>query len=64
MSPLLIGSIKSNLGHTEGASSLIAIVKALIVLDSGIIPPNINFVSPNIKIEALKNKKMKVNIFK
>ncbi|CAI6344354.1 unnamed protein product [Macrosiphum euphorbiae] len=60
ISPLLIGSIKSNLGHTEGASSLIAIVKALIALDSGIIPPNINYVSPNIKIEALKKGKMKV----
>lgn len=53
-------SIKSNLGHTEGASSLIAIVKALIALDSGIIPPNINYESPNNKIEALKKEKMKV----
>uniref|UniRef100_A0A2S2QQD5 Fatty acid synthase n=1 Tax=Sipha flava TaxID=143950 RepID=A0A2S2QQD5_9HEMI len=59
-SPLPIGSIKSNLGHTEGASSLISVVKALITLDSGIIPPNINFQSPNNKIEALKNKTMKV----
>ncbi|XP_026815045.1 fatty acid synthase-like isoform X2 [Rhopalosiphum maidis] len=60
ISPLLIGSIKSNLGHTEGASSLIAIVKALIALDSGIIPPNINYELPNNKIEALKKGKMKV----
>jgi hypothetical protein len=39
---------------------LIAIVKALIALDSGIIPPNINYESPNNKIEALKKEKMKV----
>jgi len=38
-------------------------VKALIALDSGIIPPNINYVSPNIEIEALKKGKMKVKIF-
>lgn len=50
------------MGHTEGASSLIAIVKALIALDSGIIPPNINYVSPNTKIDALKKEKMKVKI--
>lgn len=62
-SPLPIGSIKSNLGHTEGASSLVALVKALIALDSGIIPPNINFQSPNMKIEAFKNKTMKVKLY-
>ncbi|VVC35574.1 Hypothetical protein CINCED_3A020887 [Cinara cedri] len=59
-SPLPIGSIKSNLGHTEGASSLVSVVKALIALDSGIIPPNINFQSPNMKIEGFKKKTMKV----
>lgn len=61
ISPLPIGSVKSNLGHTEGASSLVSIVKALITLDSGVIPPNINFQSPNTKIEALKKETMKVN---
>lgn len=59
-----IGSVKSNLGHTEGASSLVSIVKALIALDSGVIPPNINFQSPNMKIEALKKETMKVILFK
>lgn len=59
-SPLLIGSVKSNLGHSEGASSLTAIVKALIALDSSVIPPNINYQSPNTKIEALKKGTMKV----
>ncbi|XP_050431818.1 fatty acid synthase-like [Adelges cooleyi] len=58
--PLPIGSVKSNLGHSEGASSLISVVKALIALDSGIIPPNINFQLPNQKINALKKRKMKV----
>lgn len=40
---LLVGSVKSNLGHTEHASCLVGLVKALISLDSGMIPSNISF---------------------
>ncbi|KAL0944620.1 polyketide synthase [Colletotrichum truncatum] len=39
--PLYVGSVKSNIGHLEGASGLAGILKAIIVLEQGVIPPNI-----------------------
>lgn len=41
--PLLVGSVKSNIGHTESTSGACSITKVLLALDSGIVPPNINF---------------------
>ncbi|KAH9907259.1 hypothetical protein F4778DRAFT_768899 [Xylariomycetidae sp. FL2044] len=38
-SPVLIGSIKPNFGHSEAASSMATIVKATLALENGIIPP-------------------------
>ncbi|KAK7215670.1 hypothetical protein V2G26_003673 [Clonostachys chloroleuca] len=48
--PLLIGSIKTNIGHTEAASGLASIVKTALAMERGVIPPSINFESPNPKI--------------
>ncbi|CAH0050712.1 unnamed protein product [Clonostachys solani] len=48
--PLLIGSIKTNIGHTEAASGLASIVKTVLAMERGVIPPSINFESPNPKI--------------
>ncbi|EFQ34123.1 beta-ketoacyl synthase domain-containing protein [Colletotrichum graminicola M1.001] len=48
--PLLIGSVKTNLGHTEAASGLASIVKTVLALERGVIPPSINFEKPNPKI--------------
>jgi acyl transferase domain-containing protein len=39
--PLLIGSIKTNLGHTEGASGLAGVMKAVLSLEKGRIPATI-----------------------
>ncbi|CAJ2500643.1 Uu.00g034960.m01.CDS01 [Anthostomella pinea] len=41
--PLFFGSVKANLGHLEGYSGLAGIVKSLMVLEKGIIPPNALF---------------------
>lgn len=61
--PLLIGSIKSNLGHAEPASGMNAIAKVLIAIESGVIPPNLHFKNPNPAIPALLDGKIKVFIF-
>ncbi|KFZ17687.1 hypothetical protein V501_01603 [Pseudogymnoascus sp. VKM F-4519 (FW-2642)] len=45
-----IGSVKPNVGHSEGASGLTSIIKAVLALERKIIPPNINFCTPNPKI--------------
>lgn len=58
--PLKVGSIKSNVGHCEATSSLVSLAKALIVLDSGYIPPNINYSGPNQDCPALLSGKLEV----
>lgn len=60
--PLLIGSVKSNMGHSEPASGICAITKVLIAMESGMIPPNLHFKIPNPKIPALLNGSIEVGI--
>lgn len=40
--PLFVGSIKSNLGHLESASGTAGLLKAIKILEKGLIPPNVN----------------------
>lgn len=42
-----IGSVKSNVGHAVGASSIISLVKVIMSLKNKQLPPTINFASPN-----------------
>ncbi|KAL9032217.1 MAG: hypothetical protein Q9180_006624 [Flavoplaca navasiana] len=54
--PLFIrGAVKSNIGHLEGASGIAGIIKAILVLESAVIPPNANFekLNPNIDADGL-----------
>jgi thioester reductase-like protein len=48
---LVIGSLKTNIGHLEAASGLAGLVKAALVLKHGLIPPNLHFHRPNPKID-------------
>jgi len=49
--PLLIGSVKSNLGHLEAASAVAGWTKVLLMLKHRRIPPNLHFDSPNPRID-------------
>jgi acyl transferase domain-containing protein len=49
-SGIYIGSIKPNLGHSEGASGLASLIKCVLALENRTIPPNIKFSKPNPKI--------------
>ncbi|CQD10511.1 phenolpthiocerol synthesis type-I polyketide synthase PpsA [Mycobacterium lentiflavum] len=46
-SPLLIGAVKTNIGHTEAAAGIAGFIKAVMALQRGQIPPNQRFESPN-----------------
>ncbi|CAF4446355.1 unnamed protein product, partial [Adineta steineri] len=50
--PLLIGSVKSNLGHTEGAAGVASLIKVAMCMYHRTIPPSMQFTSLNPKIEA------------
>lgn len=49
--PLLIGSVKTNVGHLEPASGLTGIVKSALILKHRLIPPSIHFHKPNPNID-------------
>src|SRR3990167_4640956 len=49
--PLLIGSVKSNIGHLEVASGLVGILKALLCFKHKMIPGTIHFKKPNPNID-------------
>ncbi|WP_415624065.1 acyltransferase domain-containing protein, partial [Mycobacterium intermedium] len=45
--PLLIGAVKTNLGHTEAAAGIAGFIKTVLAVQRGQIPPNQRFQSPN-----------------
>ncbi|MCJ1383523.1 hypothetical protein MMC17_006637 [Xylographa soralifera] len=47
---LRIGSIKTNIGHMEVTSGLGGVIKTVLALEKGFIPPSINYEKPNPKL--------------
>lgn len=56
--PLRIGSIKTNIGHLEGASGLAGVVKGIMMLENRSFLPNRNFkyLNPRLPLEEWKLK--------
>lgn len=44
--PLLIGSVKSNMGHSEASSGICSVTKVLLAFEEGAIPANLYFQTP------------------
>ncbi|KAI4118120.1 MAG: hypothetical protein LQ345_001759 [Seirophora villosa] len=45
--PLTVGAVKPNIGHSEAASGLSALIKAILIVERGIIPPTKGVVKPS-----------------
>ena len=45
--PLPIGSVKTNLGHLETAAGVVGLIKGMLVLKRGQIPPSLHFENPS-----------------
>ena len=52
--PLYVGSIKSNLGHLEATSGLASLIKAILILEKKLIPPNVEFGDPKPSLDLAK----------
>ncbi|MCC7361293.1 MAG: type I polyketide synthase [Anaerolineales bacterium] len=50
--PLWVGSVKTNLGHLEAAAGMAGIIKTVLTLQHGVIPPHLHFnrLNPHISL--------------
>ncbi|WP_250291553.1 beta-ketoacyl [acyl carrier protein] synthase domain-containing protein, partial [Frankia sp. CiP1_Cm_nod1] len=48
--PLLVGSVKTNIGHLEGAGGIVGLVKTVLAITHRVLPPSLNFATPNPRI--------------
>jgi acyl transferase domain-containing protein/NADPH:quinone reductase-like Zn-dependent oxidoreductase len=45
--PLLVGAVKTNIGHTEGVAGTAGLIKAILALRHRTVPPNLHLSEPN-----------------
>ena len=49
--PLLMGTVKSNIGHLEAAAGVAGLIKTVLSMKQGVIPKHLHFENPNPQIE-------------
>ena len=57
--PLALGSVKTNIGHLEGAAGIAGVIKTVLMLRHGAIPPHLHLEQPN---PLLRIERMPVHI--
>lgn len=56
--PLLIGSVKPNVGHSESASAMASVMKVVLAMERNVIPPTRGIIklNPNIDFEGTRTE--------
>lgn len=58
--PLIVSSVKTNIGHLEGSAGVAGFIKGVLVVEKGFVPKHLNFEVPNPKID-FHNLKVRVS---